>query len=92
MYSLLLTIIYVAFVSLGLPDSLVGAGWPVMHDDLGVPVAFAGIITMLIAGGTIVSSLLSERLTRRLGAGLVTAISVGMTAAALVGFSLSGSF
>ncbi len=92
MYALLLAIIYVAFVSLGLPDSLVGAGWPVMHDDLGVPVAFAGIITMLVAGGTIVSSLLSERLTRRLGAGLVTAISVGMTAAALVGFSLSGSF
>ena len=92
MYSLLLAIIYVAFVSLGLPDSLVGAGWPVMHRDLDVPVAFAGIITMLIAGGTIVSSLLSERLTRRLGAGLVTAISVGLTAAALVGFSLSGSF
>lgn len=92
MYSLLLAIIYVAFVSLGLPDSLVGAGWPAMQEDLGVPVAFAGIITMIIAGGTIASSLASERLTRRFGAGLVTAVSVGMTAAALVGFSVSGSF
>ena len=92
MYSLLLTIVYVAFISLGLPDSLVGSGWPVMHEDLGVPLAFAGILTMIIAVGTIVSSLASDRLTRRFGAGLVTAVSVGMTAAALVGFSLSGSF
>ncbi|MFF2633039.1 MFS transporter [Microbacterium sp. NPDC058021] len=92
MYSLLLTIIYVAFVSLGLPDSLVGAGWPVMHQDLGVPLAAAGLITMIIAGGTILSSLASERVTRRFGAGVVTAVSVGMTAAALVGFSFSGSF
>ncbi|MGO0577895.1 MFS transporter [Ornithinimicrobium panacihumi] len=92
MYSLLLTIIYLAFVSLGLPDSLVGSGWPVMHEDLGVPVSFAGIITMIIAGGTIVSSLLSERLTRRFGAGLVTAVSVGLTAGALLGFSVSDAF
>ncbi len=92
MYSLLLGIIYVAFVSLGLPDSLIGAGWPVMHRDLGVPVAFAGILTMIIAGGTILSSLASERVTRRFGAGPVTAVSVGMTAAALVGFSVSDQF
>ena len=92
MYSLLLTIIYVAFISLGLPDSLVGAGWPVMHQDLGVPVAFAGGLTMIIAGGTILSSLASERVTRRFGVGAVTAVSVGMTAAALVGFSMSSSF
>ncbi len=92
MYSLLLAIIYIAFVSLGLPDSLVGAGWPVMHQDLGVPIAFAGIITMIIAAGTILSSLASERVTRRFGAGIVTAVSVGMTAAALVGFSFSDSF
>jgi fucose permease len=89
-YSLLLAIIYIAFVSLGLPDSLIGAGWPVMHQDLGVPIASAGIITMIIAGGTILSSLASERITRRFGVGVVTAVSVGMTAAALVGFSLSG--
>ncbi|MBZ4486230.1 MFS transporter [Microbacterium sp. cx-55] len=92
MYSLLLAIIYIAFVSLGLPDSLIGAGWPVMQRDLDVPVAFAGIVTTIIAVGTIVSSLASERLTRRFGAGAVTAVSVGMTAAALFGFSMSGSF
>ncbi len=92
MYSLLLSIIYFAFISLGLPDSLVGAGWPVMHDDLGVPIAYAGIITMIIASGTIVSSLMSDRLTRKLGTGLVTALSVALTAAALVGFSTSDSF
>ncbi|WP_084105453.1 sugar MFS transporter [Demequina sp. NBRC 110056] len=92
MYALLLAIIYVAFVSLGLPDSLIGAGWPAMHEDLGVPVAFAGIVTMIIAGGTIVSSLASERLTRRFGAGLVTAVSVAMTAAALGGFAFADSF
>lgn len=92
MYALLLAIIYFAFVSLGLPDSLIGAGWPAMHGELGVPVAFAGIVTMIIAGGTIVSSLMSDRLTRALGTGMVTAISVGMTAAALIGFSLSGEF
>ena len=92
MYAALLSIIYVAFVSLGLPDSLVGAGWPVMHKDLGVPLAFAGIVTMVIASGTILSSLASDRLTCRFGAGLVTATSVGMTAAALIGFSLSDQF
>lgn len=91
-YALLLAIIYTAFISLGLPDSLVGAGWPVMHQDLGVPIGFAGIITMIIASGTILSSLASERVTRRFGAGLVTAVSVGMTAAALAGFSFSDSF
>ena len=75
MYALLLALIYVAFVGLGLPDSLIGAGWPVMQGDLGVPVGFAGILTMIIAAGTILSSLLSERLTHRLGVGLVTAIA-----------------
>lgn len=92
MYSLLLGIIYLAFISLGLPDSLVGSAWPVMHGELGVPVSYAGILTMLIAGGTIVSSLMSDRVTRKFGAGLVTAVSVFMTAAALFGFSISHSF
>ncbi|GAA3931815.1 MFS transporter [Microbacterium soli] len=92
MYSFLLAIIYIAFISLGLPDSLLGAGWPVMQRDLDVPVSFAGIVTMIIAGGTILSSLASERLTRRFGAGVVTAVSVGLTAGALLGFSASGSF
>lgn len=92
MYSFLLTVIYIAFISLGLPDSLLGSAWPVMHIQLDVPLSYAGIVTMIIAGGTIVSSLMSDRLTRRLGTGLVTAISVMMTAAALFGFSVSNSF
>ena len=92
MYSLLLAIIYIAFISLGLPDSLLGSAWPTMYGQLGVPVSFAGGITMIISFGTIVSSLLSDTLTRKLGAGLVTAISVLATAVALFGFSLSNSF
>lgn len=92
MFHLLLGIIYLAFISLGLPDSLLGAAWPTMYGSLGVPVSYAGILSMLIAAGTIVSSLQSDRLTRLLGAGKVTAISVAMTAAALFGFSISHSF
>ena len=92
MTSLLLAVIYLAFISLGLPDSLLGAAWPAMQPSLGVPLSYAGIISMIIALGTVVSSLQSDRLTLRLGTGRVTAISVGMTAAALLGFSLSGSF
>lgn len=92
MFSLLLAVIYLAFVSLGLPDSLLGAAWPSMYGGLDVPVSYAGIVSMIIAAGTIVSSLQSDRLTRRLGTGRVTAISVAMTAAALFGFSLSGEF
>lgn len=92
MVHLLLGIIYLAFISLGLPDSLLGSAWPSMYGDFGVPVSFAGIVSMIIAVGTVVSSLQSDRLTRRLGAGKVTALSVGMTAAALLGFSASGSF
>lgn len=91
MPSLLLIIIYIAFISLGLPDSLLGSAWPVMYKQFGVPLSYAGIITMIIAGGTIVSSLMSNKLTRRFGAGLITAVSVMMTAVALFGFSISGS-
>lgn len=92
MFYLLLTIIYLAFISLGLPDSLLGAAWPSMYPVLGVPMSYSGIIFFIISAGTVVSSLLSDRLTRRLGTGWVTAISVGMTAAALFGFSISSSF
>ena len=92
MYSLLLAIIYLAFISLGLPDSLLGSAWPALYPRLGVPVAFAGILTFIISCGTVVSSLLSDRLTRRFGAGLVTAVSVFLTMAALFGFSASGAF
>ena len=92
MVQLLLGMIYLAFISLGLPDSLLGSAWPVMYGALGVPVSYAGVISMVIAVGTVLSSLQSDRLTRKMGAGRVTAISVGMTALALFGFSVSRSF
>ena len=92
MSSLLIAIIYLAFISLGLPDSLIGSAWPVMHTQLNVPTSYAGIVTMLIAGGTIVSSLFSDRLTRKFGAGMVTSCSVLLTALALMGFSVTHSF
>lgn len=92
MYSLLLAIIYVAFISLGLPDSLLGSAWPIMQGELNVPISYAGIITMMIAAGTILSSLFSDRLTKKFGAGLVTAVSVATTALAMLGFSLSTAF
>jgi len=87
MVQLLLPIIYISFISLGLPDSLLGSAWPSMYPLLGVPFSYAGILSMIISLGTIVSSLNSDRLTRALGTGRVTALSVGMTAAALFGFS-----
>ena len=92
MYSFLLALIYLAFISLGLPDSLLGAGWPVMHTELGVSGSFMGIISMVISGGTIVSSLLSDKLTHKFGTRAVTVTSVLLTVAALFGFSFSGSF
>lgn len=92
MFQLLLPIIYLAFISLGLPDSLLGSAWPSIYPELGVPVSYAGFLSMIISLGTIFSSLQSDRLTRWLGTGRVTAISVGMTAAALFGFSISSSY
>ena len=91
MMTLLLIIIYISFISLGLPDSLLGSAWTVMHGDLGLPVSFAGVISMIVSGGTVVSSLMSVRLIKKLGTGRVTAISVGMTAVALLGFGISHS-
>ena len=92
MFSLLLALIYMAFISLGLPDGLLGAAWPVMHTEMQVPEAYMGIVSMIISGGTIVSSLFSDKLTRRLGTGPVTALSVSLTAGALLGFALSNRF
>ncbi|WP_163196144.1 MFS transporter [Bifidobacterium platyrrhinorum] len=92
MASLLLAVIYIAFISLGLPDALLGAAWPTMSQDLGASVSWAGGISMTISAGTIVSALLSDRMTIRFGAGRVTAVSVGMTAAALFGFSLAPNY
>lgn len=92
MFQLLLAIIYISFISLGLPDALLGAAWPTMYPELGVPISFAGGISMIIALGTVISSLQSDRLTRRLGTGKVTAFSVMITALALFGFSISNSY
>ena len=92
MVHLLLAIIYLAFISLGLPDALLGAAWPSMYPQFDVPVSYAGIISMIIALGTVVSSLQSDRLTKKLGTGKVTALSVLMTALALFGFATSHSF
>ncbi|WP_066644438.1 MFS transporter [Christensenella timonensis] len=88
----LLVIIYLAFISLGLPDSLLGSAWPAMYEGFGVSISSAGIISMVVAGGTIISSLLSDRLIRRFGTGHITLVSVCMTAVALLGISLSDSF
>lgn len=92
MVHLLLAVIYLSFISLGLPDALLGSAWPMMYQEFSVPVSYAGIITLIISMGTVVSSLMSDRLTRKLGAGKVTAISVGMTAVALFGFSISSQY
>ena len=92
MFQLLLIIIYLSFISLGLPDSLLGAAWPTMYPQLAVPVSYAGIISLIIAAGTVVSSLQSDQLTRRFGTGRVTAFSVATTAVALFGFSVSSRF
>lgn len=92
MYTLLLALIYLAFISLGLPDSLLGSGWPVMYRSLDVPISYMGIVSMVISGGTIVSSLLSDRLTKRFKTRAVTVVSVFLTAVALFGFSLSDQF
>ena len=92
MIQLLLAIIYISFVSLGLPDALLGAAWPMVYPQFGVPVSASGIIFITISAGTVVSSLQSDRLTRRFGPGKVTAVSVALTAAALFGFAFSDSF
>lgn len=92
MTHILLAIIYAAFISLGLPDALLGAAWPSMYREIAVPVSSSGFIFMIIAGGTIVSSLQSDRLTKTFGAGKVTAFSVLLTAVALFGFSISRSY
>ena len=92
MIHLLLAVIYLSFISLGLPDGLLGAAWPSIYTELNIPVSYAGIVSLIICAGTVASSLLSDRLTHRFGAGLVTVISVALTAAALIGFSISDTF
>ena len=92
MVTLLLAFIYLAFISLGLPDSLLGAAWPILHGQLDVPISYMGMVTMTISLSTITASLFSERLTKTFGTWKVTTVSIFLTAAALVGFSFSGRF
>ncbi len=92
MANLLLAVIYIAFISLGLPDSLLGSAWPTMSHDLGAPLSWAGGISMVISAGTIISALLSDRMTLRFGVGKVMLTSVATTAAALLGFSLAPNY
>lgn len=92
MINLLLAIIYLSFISLGLPDALLGAAWPMMHLEFAVPVSYAGAISLIIAVGTVASSLLSDRMTRWLGTAKLTAFSALLTALAIFGFSMSHSY
>ena len=92
MFSLLLGIIYLSFISLGLPDALLGSAWPIMHQDLHVPLSYSGSIYMTISFCTILSSLRSESLNIRFGTGKITTFSVLLTAFALLGFSRSHSY
>jgi fucose permease len=89
---LLLIIIYISFISLGLPDGLLGASWPTMYGEMAVPLSFAGYVTMIIAGGTIISSLSCERLSRKLSTQWILVISVFLTAVAIFGFSFSTAY
>ena len=92
MYLLLLAIIYLAFISLGLPDSLLGAAWPAIHAEFDIPLSYMGLISMIISGGTIISSLLTAKLTKKFGTRCVTAASILLTALSLLGFSVSSKF
>ncbi|WP_032842968.1 MFS transporter [Gardnerella pickettii] len=92
MINLLLAIIYLAFISLGLPDALLGSAWPTMSHDIGAQISWAGGISMVISAGTIVSALLSDRITKRFGVGKVTSVSVALTALSLLGFSFAPNY
>ena len=89
---LLLVIIYIAFIGLGVPDSLIGSAWPAIHTELGIPVEMVSILTFLISGCTVLSSMFSTRILNKLGTAKVTAFSTAMTALSLLGFSLVPSF
>lgn len=92
MFALLLAVIYLTFISLGLPDSLLGSAWPKMHLDFNVPVSYMGIVTMIISACTIISSLFSDRLTKKFSTKIVTLVSVFLTAIAILGFSFTRNF
>ncbi len=90
MYILLLAVIYLAFISLGLPDSLLGSAWPVIREEFGVPLSYMGLVSMMISLCSVISGLVSARVTKKFGTRAVTVVSVFLTAAALLGFSTTG--
>ena len=92
MFNLILALTYICFISLGLPDSLLGSAWPVMQEQMSVPVSYAGIVSLIICIGTIVSSLMCDVMIRKMGIGRIIAFSIGLTAAALFGFSVSNQY
>ncbi len=89
---LLLAVIYLAFISLGLPDTLLGSAWPVVHVVMGMPISAMGIVSMITSAGTVISSLMSDRLTRKFGTKYVTLFSVALSALSILGFSFSSRF
>lgn len=91
MTTILLVIIYIAYIGLGIPDSLFGAAWPAIYREFRLPISYASFVTSLVSGGTIISSLVSARIISRFGTDKVTAVSTAMTALALLGFSFSGN-
>ena len=88
----LLVVIYVAFIGLGLPDTILGAAWPLMHPDLSVPISAAGILSIIASIGTIISSLLTPKFLRILGTGKLVAYSIALTAIASIGYGFADSF
>lgn len=92
MGSLLLAVIYLAFVSLGLPDSLLGSAWPVMQGTMGVPSSYAGYVSMTIAFMTIISSLMSPKLIQKFATKWIVVVSITLTVIGLLGFSCSGQY
>ena len=91
MSTLLLVVIYIAFVGLGIPDSLFGAAWPAIYHDFALPVSWGSFVTMIVSCGTVLSSLISARVINRFGTGRVTAVSTALTAVSLLGFALAGN-
>ena len=88
----LLVVIYIAFIGLGVPDSLIGSAWPAIHTELNIPVEAVSFITFIISGCTVLSSIFSAKILNKIGTSKVTAFSTAMTAAALFGFSFADSF
>lgn len=91
MATLLLLVIYIAFIGLGIPDSLFGTAWPAIYTEFDLPISFASFVTVIISCGTIVSSMFSAKIINRFGTNKVSAFSTALTAVALLGFSVSGS-